>query len=433
LGKCPECNSWSTLVEEFQDKDAKQKVSAEREVTAVKLDQIIFGDDERMSTGIAELDRVLGGGMVRGSLILVGGDPGIGKSTLLLQTCNSIKLEGSVLYVTGEESIKQIKLRADRLGVKRDNLLLISENNLELIEDVIAKTKPQLLIIDSIQTVYNENITSAPGSVSQVREATSKLMHIAKKMDIATVLIGHVTKEGSIAGPRVLEHMVDAVLYFEGERHFSYRILRAIKNRFGSTNEIGMFEMREEGLVEVLDMSNVLLSERPGDTPGSVVVSCMEGTRPILVEIQALVSTTPFGMPRRMANGLDYNRVTLLAAVLEKRLGLNLHNQDIYVNVVGGLRLDEPATDLGVMTAIASSYKNIKTKPETVIIGEAGLTGEVRTISNIEKRLLDIEKSGFKYCIIPEGNVKLLGRERNSSLKIIGVKDVRQALEMGLE
>lgn len=431
MGKCPSCNSWSSLVEEIQEKSEKKKGIAEIESKPIRLDQISYTDEERFSTGLGELDRVLGGGIVKGSLILVGGDPGIGKSTLILQVCNSIKLSGVILYVSGEESIRQIKIRADRLGVKRDNMLLISENNLGVIEDVIDNQKPQLLVIDSIQTVYQEDISSAPGSVSQVREATSKLMHMAKKMNIATVIIGHVTKEGAIAGPRVLEHMVDAVLYFEGERYFSYRILRAIKNRFGSTNEIGMFEMKDQGLVEIEDLSSILLSERPGDAPGSVIVSSMEGTRPILVEIQALVSSTPFGMPRRMANGLDYNRVILLAAVLEKRLGLNLHNQDVYVNVVGGLKLDEPAVDLGVIVAIASSFKNVKTKPQTLIMGEVGLTGEVRAISNIEKRLNEAEKSGFKYCIIPQGNVKLISKA--TSLKVIGVSDVREALEICLE
>ena len=430
LGKCPACNTWSSLVEEVHTKNANKKGLVEGEAKPIKLEHIAFDDDERWSTGIAELDRVLGGGMVKGSLVLVGGDPGIGKSTLLLQVCNSVKLNGVILYVSGEESIRQIKLRADRLGVRRDNLMLVSENNIDMIENAVENLKPELLIVDSIQTVYRQEISSAPGSVSQVREATAKLTQIAKKMNVATVIIGHVTKEGSIAGPRVLEHMVDAVLYFEGERYFSYRILRAIKNRFGSTNEIGMFEMKDQGLVEIADMSSVLLSERPGGTPGSIIVSSIEGTRPILVEIQALVSSTPFGMPRRMANGLDYNRVILLTAVLEKRLGLNLHNQDIYVNVVGGLRLDEPAVDLGVIIAIASSFKNVKTKPETVIIGEVGLTGEVRAISNIDKRVNEAQKSGFKYCIVPNGNVKLISKA--DSIKIIGVKDVGEALDICL-
>ncbi len=426
LGKCPSCNKWGSLVEELREKNTRT-VSGEPGAEPVRLDQISYADEERFITGIGELDRVLGGGMVKGSLILVGGDPGIGKSTMLLQVCNSISLDGPILYVSGEESIRQIKMRADRLGANREQLMLVSENNLDLIENVVDRLKPELLIIDSIQTVYSEEIASAPGSVSQVREAAAKLMRIAKKRNIATVLIGHVTKEGAIAGPRVLEHMVDAVLYFEGDRNFSYRILRAIKNRFGSTNEIGIFEMKEHGLAEIIDVSKVLLSERPGDMPGSVIVPTMEGTRPILVEIQALVSPTPFGLPRRMANGLDYNRVVLLTAVLEKRLGLNLHNQDVYVNVVGGLRLDEPAIDLGVMVAIASSFKNAGTKPEMVVMGEVGLTGEVRSVGNIEKRLNEAEKSGFKYCVIPGGNVKLT--DRTGRLEIIGINDVKQALE----
>lgn len=430
LGKCPACNTWSSLVEEISQKSEKKKGIAGGESRPLKLDQISYDDEERLSTGINELDRVLGGGIVKGSLILVGGDPGIGKSTLLLQVCNSTRLDGGILYVSGEESIRQIKIRADRLGVKREDLMLISENNLETIETAVDSLKPGLLIIDSIQTVYQEDISSAPGSVSQVREATSRLMHIAKKMNIATVIIGHVTKEGAIAGPRVLEHMVDAVLYFEGERHFTYRILRAIKNRFGSTNEIGMFEMKDQGLVEIADMSTVLLSERPAGIPGSVIVSSIEGSRPILVEIQALVSPTPFGMPRRMANGLDYNRVVLLAAVLEKRLGLSLQSQDIYVNVVGGIRLDEPAVDLGIIAAIASSFRNVNTKPDMVIIGEVGLTGEVRSISNVDKRINEAQKSGFKHCIIPEGNVKLINNA--GELNITGVGDVRQALDICL-
>jgi len=433
LGKCPSCNAWGSLVEELIEKSSGKKLGdAAAESNPIKLSQVSFEDEERFTVGMQEFDRVLGGGVVKGSLVLVGGDPGIGKSTLLLQICNSINIDGSILYVSGEESIRQIKMRADRLGVSRDNLFLVSENNLEYIEQTIEKIEPKMVIIDSIQTVFIPDISSAPGSVSQVREAASRLMHIAKKKNIATFLIGHVTKEGAIAGPRVLEHMVDAVLYFEGERHFSYRILRAVKNRFGSTNEIGMFEMRDKGLIEVNDMSAVLLSERPGDIPGSVIVSSMEGSRPILVEIQALVSYTPFGMPRRMANGLDYNRVVLLTAVLDKRLGLNLSNQDIYVNVVGGIKLDEPAVDLGVLAAIASSFKNKNTRHGTIMIGEVGLTGEIRAVNGIEKRINEAKKSGFKCCIIPEGNVKLINKKDFNSIEIIGVKDVSDALEICL-
>jgi DNA repair protein RadA/Sms len=427
LGKCPACERWGTLVEEVQVKETSSKKSTIKDTKPLSLSQISSNNEDRMSTGLLELDRVLGGGIVKGSLILVGGDPGIGKSTLLLQICNSLKADVNILYVSGEESVGQIKMRAERLGVNRDQLKLLSENSLEAITAVVENTQPQLLMVDSIQTVYCEDLTSAPGSVSQVREATSRLMHIAKKMGIATIIVGHVTKEGNIAGPKVLEHMVDCVLYFEGERHFAYRILRAIKNRFGSTNEIGMFEMKEEGLVEVKEMSNILLSERSNDVPGSVIVASIEGSRPILAEIQALVSQTPFGMPRRMANGLDYNRVVLLAAVLEKRLGLNLSNQDIYVNVVGGIRLDEPAVDLAIMMAITSSFKNKRVNPKAVIVGEVGLTGEVRTIHNIEKRLNEAEKMGFKQCIIPFGNIKLIGKK--NTIAVTGVKDIREAVE----
>lgn len=430
LGRCPACDRWGSMVEEFHTKERNKEGIDAKKVIPVKLDQILSEKEERYTTGIGELDRVLGGGIVKGSLVLIGGDPGIGKSTLVLQLCNFIKLDKPILYVSGEESIKQVKLRADRLRIDRDSLMLISENDIDAIEAAVKDLQPGLLIIDSIQTVYQQDISSAPGSVSQVREATARLMSIAKKMNIATIIIGHVTKEGAIAGPKVLEHMVDTVLYFEGERYFSYRILRAIKNRFGSTNEIGIFEMKDQGLVEVLDMSKVLLSEKPGDTPGSVIVSTIEGTRPILIEIQALVSSTPFGMPRRMANGIDYNKVIILTAVLEKRLGLNLSNQDVYVNVVGGLRLDEPAVDLGVAVAIASSFRNISAKRGMIVIGEVGLTGEVRTVSNIEKRINEAERSGFKYCVIPEGNAKLINKI--DSLDIIGVANVGQALEVCL-
>ncbi|MGE5328408.1 MAG: DNA repair protein RadA [Deltaproteobacteria bacterium] len=434
LGKCPSCNAWGSLVEEIIEKGSGRRLDEGASKTSpIKLSQISFEDEERYVTGMQEFDRVLGGGVVKGSLVLVGGDPGIGKSTLLLQICNTLNIDGNILYVSGEESIRQIKMRADRLGVSRDNLFLISENNLELIEQIIEKVEPKMLIIDSIQTVFLEEISSAPGSVSQVREAASKLMHIAKKKNIATFIIGHVTKEGSIAGPRVLEHMVDAVLYLEGERHFSYRILRTVKNRFGSTNEIGMFEMKDQGLVEVQDMSSLLLSEKAEDVPGSVIVSTMEGSRPILVEIQSLVSYTPFGMPRRMANGLDYNRVILLTAVLEKRLGLNLSNQDVYVNIVGGIRLDEPAVDLGVIAAIASSFKNKNTRHGTVMIGEVGLTGEIRAVNGIEKRINEVRKSGYKCCIIPYGNDKLINKNNFSSIEIIGVKDVHEALQTCLD
>jgi DNA repair protein RadA/Sms len=378
-----------------------------------------------------ELDRVLGGGIVSGSLILIGGDPGIGKSTLVLQVCERLGLNPKILYVSGEESIKQIKLRADRLGIKNPNLLMISETNFKIVEKLIEKEKPGFVIIDSIQTVYNDDLTSAPGSVSQVRDVTSGLMRIAKTTGIAMVIVGHVTKEGAIAGPRVLEHMVDTVLYFEGDRHMTYRVLRAVKNRFGSTNEVGIFEMRDTGLVEVDNPSVMMLSGRPESVPGSVVVSSLEGTRPMLIEIQALVCPTSFGMPRRMATGVDYNRITLLMAVLEKRVGMQLANYDAYVNVVGGLKIDEPACDLGIITAIASSFRDAAVDVGTVLIGEVGLTGEIRAVSQIDKRVMEAMRIGFKNCIIPYGNMKMIDRTKElSDINIRGAKNVQEALSL---
>ena len=378
-----------------------------------------------------ELDRVLGGGIVKGSLILVGGDPGIGKSTLLIQVANHLSNKGlKILYVSGEESPKQVKMRAERLNLKSDELYILSETNLDIIRNVIEKILPNVLIIDSIQTVYNSEIASAPGSVSQVREATHVLMKIAKRNGIATFIVGHVTKEGSIAGPRVLEHMVDTVLYFEGEMYQSYRILRAVKNRFGSTNEIGMFEMRDIGLVEVKNPSEVLLSGRPENSSGTVVVPSMEGTRPMLVEIQSLVSATAFGMPRRTAMGIDYNRVVLMVAVLEKKIGYNMQNSDVYINIAGGLQTKEPAIDLGIITSIASSYRDIYVDPNTVIMGEVGLTGEVRRISFIDKRIYEASKLGFNRAIIPNINTKDLNKIEG--IDVIGVDSVEEAMEIVL-
>lgn len=397
-----------------------------RSVTPKALNEVVGKDAVRTHTGIGELDRVLGGGLVKGSLVLVGGEPGIGKSTLILQLCDKVQGEGKVLYVSGEESAEQIKLRADRLGIHNDDILFLGETDIELIENNILELNPKLVIIDSIQTMYSDEISAAAGTVSQVREITSRVMRVCKSNEITTIIIGHVTKEGNIAGPRVLEHMVDTVLYLEGERYFSYRILRSVKNRFGSTNEVGMFEMQSEGMVEITNPSSVLISEREDNPPGSVIVASMEGTRPLLIELQALTTPTIFGFPRRTANGIDYNRLTILVAVLEKRAGIPLSSQDIYLNVVSGIKISEPAVDLGMVIVCASSYKNVSIDKTTAIIGEVGLTGEVRSVNLIDKRLKEAEKLGFKKCIIPESNKKLL--KEKYDLDIIGVKDVNDAM-----
>lgn len=426
LGKCPSCNEWNTFVEEFQA--AKQKPVSIASVNAVSLNKIDISEEERYKTGIKELDRVLGGGIVKGSLILIGGDPGIGKSTLLLQVCQSISSSLKILYISGEESVKQIKMRADRLGVVSDNVFIIAETDLDVISAVIENIKPSLVVVDSIQTVYRSEITSAPGSVSQVREATSKLMNIAKTFNIATLIVGHVTKEGSIAGPRVLEHMVDTVLYFEGERHLSFRLLRAVKNRFGSTNEMGVFEMKDIGLVEVANPSELFLSGRPQNVSGSVIISIMEGSRPMLVEVQALVAQSNFGMPRRMTTGIDYNRVNMLIAVLEKRVGMHLQNSDAYVNVIGGIKVLETAADLGVISAIASSFRNVGINNDTVVLGEVGLGGEVRSVSYVEKRIIEAQKLGFSTCIVPRANLK--GMNNPEDIKVFGVDSVEDTLDI---
>lgn len=400
LGQCPACKEWNTFVEEKVtvsrgSTSAASEAGKERVSKVVTLSSVSVEEDERIRTGIAELDRVLGGGIVQGSLVLVGGDPGIGKSTLLLQVCQRLSDAGkNVLYISGEESGKQIKLRANRMGTFSEHLYLLCETNLELIRQTIERQKPDMVVIDSIQTMYNEEVSSAPGSVSQVRESTNILMQLAKGMNISIFIVGHVTKEGTVAGPRVLEHMVDTVLYFEGDRHASYRILRGVKNRFGSTNEIGVFEMRKEGLVEVENPSEFMLSGRPEHASGSVVACAMEGTRPILMEIQALVCRSNFGMPRRTAAGLDYNRVNLLMAVLEKRAGLPLSNYDAYVNIAGGIRMNEPAADLGIVMAIASSYKNRPVPEDAIVFGEVGLSGEVRAVTMPEQRVAEARKLG---------------------------------------
>lgn len=430
LGQCPMCREWNTFVEEkvtvSKGTAAKNTV---REAEVVTLSSVSTDQEDRMQTEIEELDRVLGGGVVPGSLVLVGGDPGIGKSTLLLQVCKRLSDQSrKVLYISGEESLKQIKLRANRMGTFSDHLLLLCETNLETIRQVIEREHPAVAVIDSIQTMYSEEVTAAPGSVSQVREATNTLMQIAKGLNITIFIVGHVTKEGTVAGPRVLEHMVDTVLYFEGDRHASYRILRGVKNRFGSTNEIGVFEMRETGLEEVPNPSEYMLNGRPEDASGSVVACSMEGTRPILMEIQALVCRSNFGMPRRTAAGTDYNRVNLLMAVLEKRVGLPLSNYDAYINIAGGIRMNEPAIDLGIVMAIVSSYKNQSISPGTIVFGEVGLSGEVRAVSMPEQRVAEARKLGFKTCIMPQVSKDML--KKIEGIEVIGVKSVNQAMNL---
>lgn len=427
FGKCPACNSWNTFFEQkvVQNKNSSLKANSIVNNIPQKLNSYEAKENIKTSTGFDELDRVLGGGLVKGSLILLGGEPGIGKSTLILQICDKVKGNGNVLYVSGEESAEQIKLRADRLQINNDDIMFLGETNIDIVNNSIIETNPKLVIIDSIQTMYSEDITAAAGSVSQVREITSQIMRVCKSRGITTIIIGHVTKDGNIAGPRVLEHMVDTVLYLEGERYFSYRILRGVKNRFGSTNEIGMFEMKNEGMCEITNPSDVLISEREDNPAGSCIVSCMEGTRPILVELQALTSQTIYGYPKRTANGIDYNRLALLIAVLEKKAGLMLGSQDVYLNVVGGLKINEPSIDLGIMLVTASIFRNIPIPKDMVIMGEVGLTGEVRRINLIEKRLKEAEKLGFKKCIIPESNKKVL--KENYKLDIIGVQSINDA------
>lgn len=429
LGQCPMCKEWNTFVEEpvSFSKSASAKLIKDAEVVALK--HVETDQEERIKTKIEELDRVLGGGIVPGSLLLVGGDPGIGKSTLLLQVCQRLcEDKHQVLYISGEESLKQIKLRANRMGEFTEDLLLLCETNLEIVKNVIQKRKPEVVIIDSIQTMYSEEVASAPGSVSQVRESTNVFMQLAKGLGISIFIVGHVTKEGTVAGPRVLEHMVDTVLYFEGDRHASYRILRGVKNRFGSTNEIGVFEMRQNGLVEVENPSEFMLNGKPENASGSVVACSMEGTRPILIEIQALVCSSNFGMPRRTAAGTDYNRVNLLMAVLEKRVGIHLSNYDVYVNIAGGIKMNEPAVDLGIVMAIVSSYKNQPIDEKTIVFGEVGLSGEVRAVNMPEQRVAEAKKLGFTTCIMPEVSREVV--KNIKGIKIIGVKTINEALQV---
>lgn len=427
LGQCPMCKEWNTFVEETVSVTTSSTVKLSKEADVVALKDIKMNQEERILTRIGELDRVLGGGIVPGSLVLVGGDPGIGKSTLLLQVCQRLcEDKKQVLYISGEESLGQIKLRANRMGEFREELYLLCETNLEVIRTVIEKRKPDIVVIDSIQTMYSEEVASAPGSVSQVRESTNVFMQMAKGLGISIFIVGHVTKEGTVAGPRVLEHMVDTVLYFEGDRHASYRILRGVKNRFGSTNEIGVFEMRQNGLVQVENPSEFMLNGKPEHASGSVVTCSMEGTRPILLEIQALVCNSNFGVPRRTAAGTDYNRVNLLMAVLEKRLGLHLSNYDAYVNIAGGVKMNEPAIDLGIVMAIVSSYKNKAIDEKTIVFGEVGLSGEVRAVSMPEQRVAEAKKLGFETCIMPEVSKKMV--KGIQGIKVIGVKNIGDVL-----
>ena len=431
MGQCPGCKEWNTFVEEVVDKKsagtlAKQKATAS-EAKVLPLSQIEMTYDKRVSTDMKELDRVLGGGIVQGSMVLVGGDKGIRKSKLLFQVCRNLSEHNiKVLYISGEESLQQIKIRAERIGNFGDSLKLLCETNLDTIKAVIDREKPQIVVIDSIQTMFNEEVSSAPGSVSQVRESTGVLMQIAKGMGISIFIVGHVTKEGVVAGPRVLEHMVDTVLYFEGDRHAAYRILRGVKNRFGSTNEIGVFEMRQDGLVEVENPSEYMLSGKPEGASGSVVACSMEGTRPILLEVQALVCHSNFGIPRRTAAGTDFNRVNLLMAVLEKRLGLKLGDCDAYVNIAGGIKMNEPAIDLGIVLALISSYKDKPIDEKTICFGEVGLSGEVRAVNMAEQRVQEAKKLGFEVCILPEVCRKSMTEVKG--IRLVGVSNLLDAM-----
>jgi DNA repair protein RadA/Sms len=427
LGKCPDCNQWNSLVEEQQPVSRGRGGVVTSSARPQRLADVVATEEDRLRCGIAELDRVLGGGVVPGSFILIGGDPGIGKSTLLLQATDRLALSGTVLYVTAEESARQVKLRGERLGVSAALLYLLAENSLEAIFERVKELKPAFLVIDSIQTIFTGALESAPGSVSQVRECAGRLMHLAKGEGIPTFIVGHVTKDGAIAGPRMLEHMVDTVLYFEGDPGHPYRILRAVKNRFGSTNEIGVFEMKEAGLAEVSNPSEMFLAERPDGAAGSAVVPSLEGSRPILVELQALVSGASFGTPRRTTMGIDHGRVSLLVAVLEKKVGLSLLSQDIFLNVAGGVRLDEPAVDLGVLAALASSHLNKPIPPRTILFGEVGLAGEVRAVSRPELRVKEAARLGFDRCFLPAGKLKNL--ETPPGMELIGVRSAAEALE----
>ena len=431
IGKCPDCGQWSTLVEETVKDDLIQKGSTNvllNDIAPCLINEIEIDHSIRFSTGIEEFDRVLGGGLVQGSIVLLAGDPGIGKSTILLQTGKSICKDGrKALYVSAEESASQVKLRAQRLGVNSDALYIYSQTNFEAIKRQIEELKPDILIIDSIQAVYSNDVTSSPGSVSQIRECTNILLDIAKNKNITVVVIGHVTKEGNIAGPKVLEHMVDTVIYFEGDRYKSYRLLRCMKNRFGTTNEVGVFNMCDDGLHEISNPSEMFLNERTkNNTPGSVIIATNEGTRPLLIEIQALVGTTSYPSPRRVSNGIDYNRLLQILAVLEKRIGLNLSKQDVYVNVIGGMNIDEPAADLGVALAVATCARDVVVSSDTVIVGEVGLSGEIRAVNNIDKRIKEAEKLGFKKIIIPTSDK--IDKNAFKNIEIIQVNRLLDAI-----
>ena len=431
FGRCPGCGEWNTCVEEREEPQRidRGRTFNKRDTRPRPITEVSGDDVERLSTGISEFDRVLGGGLVPGSIVLVGGDPGIGKSTLLLQASGQLSAsEGVVLYVSGEESLGQTRMRAQRIGALSGNLLVASETNSDALIEHIRRIEPLMVVVDSIQTMYRSDLESAPGSVTQVRECAARLMYLAKGTGIPVFLIGHVTKEGTVAGPRVLEHLVDTVLYLEGERHHYFRILRAAKNRFGSTNEIGVFEMRDRGMVEVVNPSEIFLSERTEGSSGAAVVCSMEGTRPLLVEIQALVSSTSFGYPQRVATGIDSRRLSILVAVLEKRVGLHLSSQDIFLNVAGGVRLDEPAVDLGASLAIASSFRDKPVDPETIAIGEIGLSGELRPVNQIDKRIVEAHKLGFKRCVLAKGNLK--GLKHPDGMEVIGVSGIETAQEV---
>lgn len=432
LGKCPECGEWSTLQEEIRVAQSNKETAKKTPTQALKsysLSQIKPDIEIRYKTGMSELDRVLGGGIVKGSLVLLSGDPGIGKSTILLQICQSLGQKLNILYVSGEESYNQIKLRADRLNVNSESLFVLCETDVQAVSEHIMSAKPDLVIVDSIQTMNFTELSSSPGSVAQVRESTNLLMRTAKSLSIPIIIVGHVNKDGNIAGPKVLEHIVDAVLYFEGERNLSFRILRAVKNRYGSTNEIGVFEMTDKGLDEVMNPSEMLISGRPKNTPGTCVACVMEGSRPLLAEIQGLVTPTGFGNPRRMSNGFDYNRMAMLLAVLEKRGGYFFSNMDVYINIVGGMKLDEPALDLTIAMALVSSLKDYALRDDVLAFGEIGLAGEIRAISHCDQRVKEAARLGFKKCIVPKHNLRSLPKSATDNIEVIGVRTIRQAFE----
>ena len=432
MGKCPGCNSWNSFVEEKLTKKNSSKTASGHNATfsnnstVKKLKDIVVTKEIRLDTGYEELNRVFGGGIVEGSLNLIGGEPGIGKSTLIMQVCSKLSELGQVLYISGEESETQVKLRADRLGVNSDNILFYNETDIDTIESKIEELNPKFCIVDSIQTMYDESISSTPGSISQVKEVTARLMYVAKRNNITTIVIGHVTKDGVIAGPRILEHMVDTVIYIEGERFLTHRIIRGVKNRFGSTNEIGIFDMKDEGMVEVTNMSDIFLTKSERNLPGTAVVATVEGTSTILMEVQALTTHSYYNNPRRVANGIDINRLNMIIAVLEKRCNLNLSTQDIYVNVIGGMKVDEPAVDLSVAMSMFSSYKNIAISPKTVFLGEIGLTGEIRNITNFEKRIKEISKLG--YDTIYTNKKQIEGLKEKVDAKLIGVSTIDETI-----